>query len=73
MTQTAPTKTQIDEKSRTLAGKVLDYLIGKFTPSTPTTQTSSIGPIDNPNADPEPSENDGSENNSEQQTGGDIE
>ena len=68
MTETAPTKTQIDEKSRTLAGKVLEYLIGKFIPSTPTTQTSSIGPIENPNADPEPSEG-----NSEEQTGGDIE
>lgn len=73
MTQTAPTKTEIDEKSRTLAGNVLDYLNGKFTPSAPTTQTSSIGPIDNPNADPEPSENTYSEGNSEEQTGGDIE
>ena len=73
MTETAPTKAQIDEKSRTLAGKILDYLIGKFTPITPTTQTSSVGPIDNPNADPQPSENTGSEGNSEEQTGGDIE
>lgn len=73
MTETAPTKADIDEKSRTLADKILYYLIGKFTPSTPTTQTSSIGPIESPNADPEPSENTGSEGNSEEQTGGDIE
>ena len=54
MTETAPTKAEIDEKSRTLADKILYYLI----------ETSSIGPIDNPNADPEPSE---------EQTGGDNE
>lgn len=65
MTETAPTKTQIDEKSRTLAGNVLDYLNGKFTPSAPTTQTSSIAT--------EIPENSGSEDNSEEQTGGDIE
>lgn len=54
MTETAPTKTQLDESSRSLAGRIMTHLLSKFTlvssisiennlPSTPESSAESSG------------------------------